>query len=39
MKPIEELKNKIIQGDCMEVMREMPDNSIDTVITDPPYFL
>lgn len=24
-------------GDCMEVMRQLPDNSIDAVITDPPY--
>ena len=25
-------------GDCLEVMREMPDNSIDLIATDPPYF-
>jgi tRNA G10 N-methylase Trm11 len=24
-------------GDCLEVLREMPDQSIDAVITDPPY--
>jgi len=24
-------------GDCLEVMRDLPDNSIDAVITDPPY--
>jgi len=24
-------------GDCLEVMRAMPDNSIDSVVTDPPY--
>jgi site-specific DNA-methyltransferase (adenine-specific) len=29
--------NKIIQGDCLEVMKDMPDKSIDWVITDPPY--
>lgn len=29
--------NKIIQGDCLDVMREFEDNSIDTIITDPPY--
>lgn len=27
------------QGDCLEVMKELPDNSVDAVITDPPYFL
>lgn len=29
--------NKIIQGDCLEVMKHIPDNSIDLVITSPPY--
>lgn len=31
--------NQIIEGDCLEVMRELPDNSIDAVVTDPPYEL
>jgi site-specific DNA-methyltransferase (adenine-specific) len=26
-------------GDCIEVMRSMPDNSVDAVVTDPPYGL
>lgn len=30
-------KNKIIQGDCLEVMKDFPDNSVDLVLTDPPY--
>ena len=25
-------------GDCMEIMREYPDNYFDLAITDPPYF-
>lgn len=25
------------QGDCLEVMKDIPDNSIDLIITDPPY--
>ena len=25
--------------DCMEMMREMPDNSVDSIVTDPPYGL
>ncbi len=29
--------NTIIQGDCLEVMRGMDDNSVDLVLTDPPY--
>lgn len=30
---------KFIQGDCLEKIKLIPDNSIDAVITDPPYFL
>jgi site-specific DNA-methyltransferase (adenine-specific) len=26
-------------GDCIEVMRTLPDNSVDSVVTDPPYEL
>jgi len=29
--------NRVIQGDCLEVMRGMPDGSVDLVVTDPPY--
>lgn len=29
--------NKLILGDCLEVMQDIPDKSIDAVITDPPY--
>lgn len=29
--------NKIICGDCLEVMQEIPDKSIDAIITDLPY--
>lgn len=29
--------NQIIYGDCLEVMKELPDNSIDLILTDPPY--
>ena len=31
------IKNQILQGDCLEVMKDIPDNSIDMVITSPPY--
>ena len=31
--------NKIIQGDALEIMKGIPDNSIDLVLTDPPYEL
>ena len=29
--------NKIYCGDCLDFMREMPDKSVDLVLTDPPY--
>lgn len=29
----------LIQGDCLQVMRSMPDESFDVVITSPPYNL
>jgi len=29
--------NQIICGDCLEVMRDIPDKSVDLVLTDPPY--
>ena len=29
--------DKIIQGDCIEAMKGLPDNSVDLVLTDPPY--
>jgi site-specific DNA-methyltransferase (adenine-specific) len=29
--------NKVIQGDCLEVMKDIPDKSIDMVLTSPPY--
>jgi len=31
--------NKIICGDCLELIKLIPDNSIDCIITDPPYGL
>ena len=29
--------NKVYQGDCLEVMKEIDDNSIDLIVTSPPY--
>ena len=29
--------NKIICGDCIDVMKGMPDNYVDLVVTSPPY--
>lgn len=27
----------IYNGDCMDLMRSIPDGSVDLVLTDPPY--
>ena len=35
----EDFVNKIICGDCLELIKSIPDNSIDVVMTDPPYGL
>jgi site-specific DNA-methyltransferase (adenine-specific) len=31
-------EHRIIEGDCREAMRALPDNSVDLIATDPPYF-
>lgn len=31
--------NQLIHGDCIAVMRTLPDNSVDSIVTDPPYGL
>lgn len=31
--------NKIIQGDCLEVMKTLPDETFDLIVTSPPYNL
>lgn len=39
MNNIEDYKNKIINGDCLEIMRKLPDKCVDLILTDPPYDL
>ena len=36
---INDFLNKIICGDCIEVMKKIPDESVDLIITSPPYNL
>ena len=28
---------KLLEGDCLELMQEIPDKSVDLILTDPPY--
>lgn len=30
---------ELFHGDCLEVMKGLPDNSVDSIVTDPPYGL
>lgn len=36
---LSDMINKIFHAECIEMMRKIPDSSIDMVCTDPPYFL
>lgn len=35
----ESIVNKVIQGDCLEAMKRIPDNSVDVAFADPPFNL
>lgn len=37
MHRIEDFVDRIIAGDCVEVLPQIPDASVDLVVTDPPY--
>jgi site-specific DNA-methyltransferase (adenine-specific) len=37
-KPINEFVNKIICGNCLDLIKEIPNNSVNLIITSPPYF-
>jgi len=32
-----DFKFTLLKGDCLEKLKEIPDNSIDSIVTDPPY--
>lgn len=38
MENSEPYENKIINADCLDILRELPDKCVDWVLTDPPYF-
>ena len=31
--------NKIHKGDCLDIMAQMPNEFVDCIVTDPPYFM
>ncbi len=36
---IDKYTNKILQGDCLELFKNIPDNSVDVTFADPPFNL
>ena len=30
-------KVELFQGDCLDLIKDIPDGSVDCIITDPPY--
>jgi len=40
VKPVIDLEGaQVFAGDCAEVLKSLPDNSVDSIVTDPPYGL
>lgn len=37
--PVELPINQIIQGNCIEILKELPERSVDLIFADPPYNL
>lgn len=38
-KDIKNIYNNIIEGDSIEELKKLPDNSVDMIFADPPYFM
>ena len=36
---LKSIENKIVLGDCIEVLNQMPEESVDLIFADPPYNL
>lgn len=36
---LEAMENEVLAGDCLELLQRIPDDSIDLIVTDPPYGL
>lgn len=34
---IDQLQNRIICADCLDILRQLPDKCVDLLLTDPPY--
>lgn len=36
---VEQYINKIVNADCLDILKQLPDKCIDLVLTDPPYLI
>ncbi|WP_256462103.1 DNA-methyltransferase [Moraxella nasovis] len=36
---IQDITNTILQGDCIEILKTIPSESVDLIFADPPYFM
>jgi site-specific DNA-methyltransferase (adenine-specific) len=34
---ITKLRDKLVLGNCLDILKKLPDESIDAIVTDPPY--
>ena len=39
LRPVEDFRNRILRGDCIEQLKLLPNASVDLVFADPPYNL
>jgi site-specific DNA-methyltransferase (adenine-specific) len=35
---IQPFENRIVQGDALTILRKLPDESVDSIVTSPPYY-
>lgn len=35
---MDQFRNKVLQGDCLEVLKTLPDGIVNCCITSPPYY-
>ena len=36
---VDETDYKLINGSCLDALKDLPDDSVDLILTDPPYNL
>ena len=36
---LDRMRNRILQGDCLEALKDIPNDTIDLILCDPPYLM